>query len=100
MRFVVVYSSIVEEEGEIFVDAFYFGGIVDDRDEADKLARHITNDDTIEGVIVPKIFPIEYNHRLDEVLHKASKYFNQLASEMYEIEDVSTKSKSRELAAV
>jgi cell division protein YceG involved in septum cleavage len=96
MKYVVLYSCVSEEEGEIFVDVFFFGGKVDTREDAEELAKCIVNDRSINGAVVPKIYPIDHDYMMNEIISRATKYFNTLANEMYALDD----QKQRKLALV
>ncbi len=83
MRFVVFFVVISEIEDELFVDDMYFGGISDDKVQAEQLAKMIINDGNIHGAIVPKIIPMT---DFDKCIEIARKYFQCMRNEIYDME--------------
>ena len=68
MYIVFFVTVIQDEEDGVFIDdaaygCGYLGGIVEDFEQAEGLAKHIVNDKCICGAIIPKIFP--YNGNLE-----------------------------------
>jgi len=93
-KYIVLYSCVVEEDNELYVDLFFFGGTTKTKEEAEDLAKSITNDRNINGVIVPKVYQLVNDQMFPEILRRAHKYFNTMAIEMYDTEERRLKSKS------
>lgn len=85
MEFVVYYASVIDDEEDgIFVNAPFLGGFSITREGADILAKDIVNDRLLPGVIITKIFPCSDR---GQILSLATKQFNQMARDMYDVED-------------
>jgi hypothetical protein len=96
-KHIVLYAAIIDhDEAGIFVDAYFLGGVVDTHSAAEKLAWSLTNDKTIPGTILTKIYKFNSHTEFGRVLDMATKYFHQLALDMYDTEDVQKKSKNRD----
>jgi hypothetical protein len=93
MKHVVFFVTIIELDDELFVDDMFFGGIVDDKDKADLLARDIINDSGIQGAIVPKVLPLVDG--LSKASEIANKYFIRMRNEIY---DTEIRRKSKDLS--
>jgi hypothetical protein len=93
MKHAVFFVTIIELDDELFVDDMFFGGIVEDKDKADLLARDIINDNGIQGAIVPKVLPLVDN--LSKAMEIANKYFVRMRNEIY---DTETRRKSKDLS--
>lgn len=96
MKHIILYACVTEEEDEedeeieLYVDYFFFGGIAPTKEIADQIAKSITNDRNIPGVVIPKIYVFDGD--LEKVLKQANKYFNQMAVEMYDMAERRQKS--------
>lgn len=85
MEFVVYYASVIDDEEDgIFVNAPFLGGFSETREGADVLAKDIVNDRSLPGVVITKIFPCPDR---EQILSLATKQFNQMARDMYDVED-------------
>lgn len=87
MKHVVFFATIYDTDDGIFVDFLYFGGITECKEDAEHIARRLTNDKNLPGAIVPKIFPLEDDTKFP-LMHKiATKHFHKLANDMYDAEE-------------
>lgn len=94
--FAVFYAVIVEDDEEgIFVDSPYFGGVSHHKPQAEQLARHITNDRSMQGAIITKIYPFNLYEGLRQPHELATRQFNQMAKEMYDAEETQRRMRNR-----
>jgi hypothetical protein len=97
IKHVVLYAVVTDhDEAGIFVDAYFLGGIIDEYTVAEKLAWDLTNDKTIPGTVLTKIYKFNNHIEFERALVMAGKYFHQLALDMYDAEEVQKKSKNRD----
>ena len=93
-KFVVYYATITEDdEAGVFVDYPFFGGTAQNKEEAERLSRSLTNDRTLPGAIVAKIY--EDTNTFEETMIRANKQFKQLSNDMYQMEDIHTRMKKK-----
>lgn len=87
--FVVMYGKFVEDKDEgIYLDGVYFGGIAEEKEKADRVARHCV-DSVRGGMIVPKVFILEDGKKILDIFPTILNKFNTLEKEMIEAEDIS-----------
>jgi hypothetical protein len=92
MAFAVLYAVVREtDEDGVFCDFPYFGGIVDTQADAAQLSKDITNDRGVGGTVVTKFY--EYFNDFGAVNKLAYKHFQQIANDMYDVEDLLDKKK-------
>lgn len=96
MMFVVFYACVIETDDDgIFVDSTYFGGTTITRPLAEELVRDITNDKNMPGAIVPKILSIAHFDEMHIAHDVAQRHFNNMAREMYSMEDINKRGKRK-----
>ena len=84
---VVIYGKAVDDkEIGIYIDGVFFGGVADNQEEADKLAKVCVNC-TVGGVAIPKIIPIG-DKTLHEIFREAKIRFDKIEREMMETEAI------------
>lgn len=88
MKNIVVYGIVIDtDDSGIFLDFPYLGGETENHKEAEGLARDITDDKDIPGTaVITKIYQIEDS--LTEIKKLAHRQFSQIASDMYDVEDI------------
>lgn len=84
MKFAIFFATVLDSDDGIFVDCTYFGGVAYDRNVADGISRDIVNDKMLPGTIISKVIPTE---NIFDSYRIAIRYFNNLAKDMYEVED-------------
>ncbi len=96
MKYAVLYACVTDEDEDgLLVDCTYFGGITSTQEEADALARDITEDNTIKAVVIPKTYPMNDHMTIGRIWKQAHKHFNQMAIDMYDMEDRRQTQKTR-----
>ena len=76
----VFYITITDyDSDDLVIDGPYFGGVADDETTAERIARSLTNDKSLLGVVITKKFN---NGSLKEMQAQAHKQFYRLSDEM------------------
>jgi hypothetical protein len=76
----VFYITITDyDSDDLDIDGPYFGGVADDEIAAERIARSLTNDKSLPGVVITKKFN---NGSLKEMQEQARKQFYRLSDEM------------------
>lgn len=88
MQFVVCYAKIAEDKDDgYYLAGVYFGGIGDNKESADKIARDCVN--TIKGgTIIPHLAQLTGKHQLPSIMQAALEKFRQMESRFIEVEDI------------
>ena len=87
--FLVFYATVIDDDDAgIFVDSYFMGGIVKTQEGAELLCKDLTNDRSIPGTVLTKFYKCKSKNDIKIKFKLARKYFNQLANEMYEAEDI------------
>lgn len=76
-RYIIIYAKLVENKStkEISIDGPFFGDVTESEDEAETIAREIT--DRQQSNVIIKIF--ERNDRSDQnIMGQARKYFERI----------------------
>ena len=95
-RYVILYGTVLDDDDAgIFLDAYFLGGIVESRGDADKLAWDLTNDRAIPGTVLTKTYGYNSQQEYTRILGFASKQFTQMANDMYEAEEIQKKMRNR-----
>jgi hypothetical protein len=99
MWYAVVYGKAVDDKQlGVYLDGIYFGGMSDDKSEADKIATECSNN-TRGGVAICKVVPIECENTLPSLLDKLRDQYAKIERDMINTEDIITdnaaKSKKR-----
>ena len=78
----IFYIVITDyDSDDLVIDGPYFGGSTDKEDIAERIARSLTNDKSLPGVVITKKFGSSYGS-LKEMQEQARKQFYRLADEM------------------
>jgi hypothetical protein len=84
---VIIYGKAVDDkEIGIYIEDVFFGGVAENQDEADQLAKMCVNC-TVGGIAIPKIIPID-NRDLHTIFKEALIRFDKIEREMIETEDI------------
>jgi hypothetical protein len=76
----IFYIVITDyDSDDLDIDGPYFGGSTDKEDIAERIARSLTNDKSLPGVVITKKFN---NGSLKEMQDQARKQFYRLSDEM------------------
>jgi len=90
----VVYGKAVDDkELGVYIEGVFFGGIAQDQNEADQLARICVNG-THGGIAIPKIMPVAGDN-LHRVFSDAVSRFDKVEREMVETEETLLASQKR-----
>ena len=90
MGYAIFFATVIDSSDGLFVDSTYFGGVVETQEQALQLGKDITNDRNLPGVIIPKIVSAN-TFELGKAQAIATKYFNNLAKDIYEVEEAKTR---------
>jgi len=78
----IFYIVITDyDSDDLVIDGPYFGGSTKDEIVAERIARSLTNDKSLPGVVITKKFS---NGSLKEMQEQSRKHFYGLADEMYD----------------
>jgi hypothetical protein len=84
---VVIYGKAIDDkEIGIYIDGVFFGGIAENQEDAEQLAKECVNY-TVGGVAIPKIIPIGRKN-LHEIFKEAKIRFDKIEREMIEAESI------------
>ena len=84
---VVIYRKAIDDkEIGIYIEGVFFGGVAEDQEEADRLARAAVNC-TVGGTAIPKIIPIG-DKNLHQIFKEAKTRFDKIEREMMETEAI------------
>jgi hypothetical protein len=89
-RFVVAYAKISTSKEGINLQGVFFGGLGETVQEADEIARECVNR-IRGGTILPKVMPVQGDHRVLDALYDACDKFEQLAGQMQEADDINAR---------
>lgn len=97
ISYAVFYAVVTDDdEAGIFVDAPYFGGSTATKEHAEMLARCLTNDKTLPGTIIPKIYAYRRYETINSALEMASRQFKQMMHDMYSQEEMQRRMRNRD----
>lgn len=91
--FVIFYVTVSDDEDGFNMDGPYFGGKTSTKDQADAMAKVITNNKSIPGVVITKILPLKDGMR--ETIKIAQRQFDRMAEEMHEMDQIQRRMKKR-----
>ena len=88
-HFVVAYAKIIEDKKDgVFMQGVYLGGLGDDRQSAEKIARECTNSGRGNTTIIPRLFPFTDGDSILPIMNKAETQFLGMESQMFIAEDI------------
>jgi len=82
-KFVVAYAKIQTDKDEITLQGVFFGGLGDDPEEAEQIARDCVNT-TKGGTILPKVVKVTSKHAVMDAMFDAFEKFEQVVTYMVE----------------
>jgi len=84
----------MSDKSQINLAGIYFGGISEDFEEAEQLARSCVN--TIKGgTILPRIFETNQTGQLIELMYEAADRFDTIVNQMRSADEIIERSKKR-----
>lgn len=89
MKYAVFYGVVMEVDDETFFDCDcpYLGGSeLPNEQSAERLMRELAEDKGIPGIVISKSFP--YEDGLSDIHKQARRQFNQIANDMYDVEEI------------
>jgi hypothetical protein len=86
-KFVVAYAKITTDKDGIHLQGVYFGGLGENAEEADQIARDCVNR-TRGGVVLPKVLAITGCHQVLDTLYDACDRFEHITLQMQEAEKI------------
>jgi hypothetical protein len=96
--FVVFYALVARAtDNEMFVDAPFLGGMASNKLAAELLARDLSNDKNMAGVVITKIFMTE---DLNSAQRLATRQFNQIAIEIYQMEELQQRKFNKRIKSI
>ena len=88
-HFLVAYAKIIEDKKDgVFMQGVYLGGLGDDRDAAEKIARECTNSGRGNTTIIPRLFPFTDGDSILPIMNKAETQFLGMESRMWQAEQI------------
>jgi uncharacterized circularly permuted ATP-grasp superfamily protein len=110
-NFAVVYCKVVEEkkvkikddDGNVIEERRepmkitypFLAGITETEPEANKIAKKVNNDKSIQAIVIPRVFERQEGESLKDIIDRAEKVFKNMADDMYENERIIDRKKRR-----